>query len=148
MKPKAIGVDIDGTLARRRTDGRGPFDWSRVGEDEVSGSVRFAVELFRKEGYQVILMSGRPEGQKPGGTEVREATEKWLVEHGIVWNHLHMRDAGDFITPDDVLKEGLYRERVEPFYDLEVILDDRNRVVDMWRGIGLQCWQVAPGDFG
>jgi probable HAF family extracellular repeat protein len=25
--------------------------------------------------------------------------------------------------------------------------DDRNRVVDMWRSLGLTCLQVAPGDF-
>lgn len=30
-KPKAIIIDIDGTLALRL--GRGPFDWNRVGED-------------------------------------------------------------------------------------------------------------------
>jgi hypothetical protein len=27
------------------------------------------------------------------------------------------------------------------------ILDDRNQVVDMWRSIGLPCFQVAPGNF-
>jgi hypothetical protein len=27
------------------------------------------------------------------------------------------------------------------------VLDDRNRVVRMWRGLGLLCCQVAPGAF-
>lgn len=150
MKQKAIGCDIDGTLARRNEgpDGRGPFDWSRVGEDTVADSVRFALELFRREGYFVVIFTGRPAGREAGGIEVQEATQKWLAEHGIVWDLYLSRDAGDYVTPDDVVKERLYRENVEPFYDLEVILDDRRRVVDMWRRIGLQCWQVAPGDFG
>ena len=27
------------------------------------------------------------------------------------------------------------------------VADDRQKVVDMWREIGLTCFQVAPGDF-
>jgi hypothetical protein len=27
------------------------------------------------------------------------------------------------------------------------VLDDRDQVVTMWRGLGLTCLQVAPGDF-
>jgi hypothetical protein len=26
-------------------------------------------------------------------------------------------------------------------------VDDRQKVVDMWRAEGLTCFQVAPGDF-
>ncbi|WP_441347838.1 phosphatase domain-containing protein, partial [Staphylococcus aureus] len=25
--------------------------------------------------------------------------------------------------------------------------DDRTQVVEMWRRIGVECWQVASGDF-
>lgn len=148
-KPKAIGVDIDGTLARRREGPgeRGPFDWKRVDEDEINEQVRLAVELFRNFGHFVVLWSGRPEGEKEGGTEVRELTEKWLTRYDVKWGMFLMRDAGDFVTADDVVKERLWRKFVEPYYDMDVILDDRNRVVDMWRRNALQCWQVAPGDF-
>ncbi|WP_444533355.1 phosphatase domain-containing protein [Vibrio parahaemolyticus] len=26
-------------------------------------------------------------------------------------------------------------------------MDDRTQVVEMWRRIGVECWQVASGDF-
>ena len=33
-------------------------------------------------------------------------------------------------------------------YDVLCVFDDRNQVVDMWRnGLGLQCFQVADGNF-
>jgi hypothetical protein len=55
-----------------------------------------------------------------------------------------MRPAGDF-TPDEELKRRWISE-----YDLSQVLcifDDRQKVVDMWRELGLTCFQVAPGDF-
>ena len=32
-------------------------------------------------------------------------------------------------------------------YNVKFVLDDRNRVVEMWRSLGLTCLQVADGDF-
>jgi hypothetical protein len=31
--------------------------------------------------------------------------------------------------------------------DVFCVVDDRQKVVDMWRENGLTCFQVAPGDF-
>ena len=31
--------------------------------------------------------------------------------------------------------------------NVEAVFDDRQKVVDMWREIGLTCMQVAPGNF-
>ena len=31
--------------------------------------------------------------------------------------------------------------------NVEMVFDDRQKVVDMWREIGLTCMQVAPGNF-
>ncbi|WP_457852111.1 phosphatase domain-containing protein [Mycolicibacterium conceptionense] len=36
---------------------------------------------------------------------------------------------------------------MSPRYTVAGIFDDRNRVVDMWRRLGLACFQVAEGDF-
>ena len=33
------------------------------------------------------------------------------------------------------------------FFDVKFVLDDRDQVVEMWRDMGLPCFQVAPGDF-
>jgi hypothetical protein len=31
--------------------------------------------------------------------------------------------------------------------DIVCVFDDRQKVVDMWRDMGLTCMQVAPGNF-
>ena len=58
-----------------------------------------------------------------------------------------MRRAGDF-TPDEVLKRKWYEELGS--HDkarLVAVFDDRDKVVAMWRSIGVACFQVAPGKF-
>ena len=42
------------------------------------------------------------------------------------------------------------KEMLDTFVDRNDVLmtvDDRQKVVDMWRAEGLTCFQVAPGDF-
>lgn len=57
-----------------------------------------------------------------------------------------MRPADD--NRDDALvKYELFNKYVRDNYDVLGVFDDRNRVVDMWRRIGLTCYQVAEGDF-
>ena len=48
---------------------------------------------------------------------------------------------------DSIIKEEIYNKVIKPRYNIKLVLDDRNQVVDMWRDIGLPCFQVAPGDF-
>jgi len=51
--------------------------------------------------------------------------------------------------PDErgYLPKEIYEENIKGRYEVLFVLDDRNRVVDFWRSIGLICLQVAPGDF-
>ena len=133
--PQALICDIDGTLARHQ---RSPFDYDSLMTDTVIEPVK---EALIRLGYGKfkILLSGRPDTHK-------ELTMQWLDENEIRYDLLHMRPADD-TREDSIVKEELFRKFVEPFYDVEVVLDDRNRVVDMWRRIGLMCFQVNDGDF-
>lgn len=74
---------------------------------------------------------------------VRKETEAWLAKHHIEYDFLKMRQHGDY-QADDVLKR-------KWFLALEVavvlVVDDRQKVVDMWRHHGVTCLQAAPGDF-
>ena len=48
--------------------------------------------------------------------------------------------------PDEILK----KKMLDKFVDIDDVLfvvDDRNKVVDMWRDLGLTVLQPAPGDF-
>lgn len=135
--PNAIIVDIDGTLAKM--DGRGPFEWSKVGSDKPHNDIIDLVDTLERE-YRVILMSGRDES-------CREETEKWL-EHYVAFPYdmLLMRPAGN-MEKDTVVKRRMYEENVKGVYNVAYVIDDRDQVVEMWRSLGLRCLQVAKGDF-
>jgi hypothetical protein len=48
--------------------------------------------------------------------------------------------------PDEILKKHM----LDLFVDVDdvfLVVDDRNKVVKMWRELGLNTWQVAEGDF-
>lgn len=135
--PKAIIVDIDGTLASMKD--RGPFEWHKVKTDVCNEDIRGIVNNYYSMGYKIIIMTGRD-------GVCREDTLKWLKQYGIKHDLFLMREEGNN-EKDDGLKERLFNENVAGKYYVEFVLDDRNQVVDMWRKMGLRCFQVAPGDF-
>ena len=57
-----------------------------------------------------------------------------------------MRDAKRHFMPDNQLKKLLLDDHVN-IDDIFLVVDDRQQVVDMWRSLGLNVFQVAPGDF-
>lgn len=136
-KPWAILVDIDGTLAIH--NGRSPYDDSKIHTDLVDEVVRDLVNRHKHD-HKIIIMSGRDNGK------ARLATAKWLMRHNIEFDRLFMRPAGD-TRNDAVVKNELFEEYVAPNWHVRFALDDRNRVVDMWRAKGIKTLQVEPGDF-
>lgn len=135
--PPAWVVDIDGTLALMGD--RSPYDHDRVDEDGICEQVRAIVHALADRGYLIVIASGRSE-------EGRAKTEGWLAQHGIDYDLLVMRPAGDS-RKDAIIKRELFDAHIAPSYNIVGVLDDRNQVVEMWRGLGLFCAQVAPGDF-
>ncbi|WP_244291353.1 AAA family ATPase [Streptomyces subrutilus] len=136
--PAAVMCDIDGTLAL--TGDRGPYDFSRCELDLLNEPVRHALDAFRRaDGDVIVLLSGRSEEHRP-------QTESWLRRHGVPYDELWMRAAGD-TRRDDVVKAELFDAHVRDRYAVRVSLDDRDRVVAVWRRMGLPTWQVNYGDF-
>jgi hypothetical protein len=138
--PVAWLVDVDGTLALMSTaaGGRSPFEWHRVGEDAPNQAVVDLVRALDAEAT-IVVMSGRDES-------CRALTEQWLVMHGVPFEALFMRPAGDS-RKDSIVKRELFDRHVAPRWAVRGVIDDRRQVVEMWRGMGLMCAQVAPGDF-
>ena len=132
--PKAIIVDIDGTLAKM--NGRSPFDWSRVKEDSCNTVVK---GLSNSYTGTVIIFSGRD-------GICKQDTIEWLNDNGIRYDILYMRAEGN-TEKDSIIKRRLFEEHVRGKYYIDYVLDDRNQVVKMWREMGLTCLQVADGDF-
>lgn len=137
-KPSAIICDLDGTLAI--IGDRNPYDASQCDRlDTLNEPVSKLVKKFQRDGHHLIFMSGREEKD-------REPTERFLIQHGFWGASLHMRTTGDK-RPDTQVKRELFETYVEPHYNIEFCIDDRDSVVDLWRSMGLTCFQVGEGWF-
>ncbi|MFN8592731.1 MAG: hypothetical protein U0031_14830 [Thermomicrobiales bacterium] len=136
--PKAIICDIDGTLAE--IGERSPYDFATVDRDQVKHATAEVVRLFSRAGYAIVLFSGRNDS-------ARAMTIAWLETNAIPFDALVMRKTGDR-RRDSRVKREMFERNVRGKYDVLLVLDDRNQVVDMWRkDLGLPCFQVDCGDF-
>lgn len=136
--PDALIVDIDGTLAIHAH--RDPFDTSKYHTDEPNEPVmRMVKGWLNSEGCKFIITSGRDEN-------FRDVTTKWLNDHGIFPDFFWMRPAGDR-REDSVVKQEIFDNHIKGKFNVLAAIDDRMRVVNMWRRNGLHCFQVAEGNF-
>lgn len=137
--PKAILVDIDGTIAYNNGH-RSFYDVSElVKNDEPIEAVISAVNIAHDAGYKVVIMSGREDACKQFSIE-------WLEDHNIPFDEVHFRKTGDQ-RADWIVKDELVRNHIENNYYVEFCYDDRNQVVEHHRAMGYNVFQVAPGDF-
>lgn len=144
-KRRAIIFDVDGTLAKMR--GRilrhgkkvAPYaDWDAHDDEPVEQVVTMAKIL--SEHYDIIICSGRKDSSK-------EVLVEWLKANQIEYEEIFMRKHDDN-RPDDEVKAEIYREYIEPYYEVFAVFDDRDRVVSAWRNdLNLVCFQVAEGNF-
>lgn len=149
MKPRAILCDLDGTLCniehRRRFLQQTPKDWKSFFEfmphDKPNFNVAHVVRSFAQSGYQVIFVTGRMEMH-------RIETNKWLKKWFPEFSHFPvlMRKNQDF-RDDSLVKEEIYSEKIAPNFHVELVIDDRKKVCEMWRRMELECWAVAEGDY-
>lgn len=137
--PKAIIVDIDGTVADC-TGVRNPYDESRYGQDKPKEDViRLIRDLHYSLDYKVIFVSGRHQ-------DFRGVTEDWLYTHvKVPIEGLYMRHERG--TEDSVIKAELFNRHIRGRYNIVCVFDDRDRVVEMWRSLGLLVNQVQRGEF-
>jgi uncharacterized HAD superfamily protein len=140
---KDIIVDIDGTLAdcahrlhlvRGKRKRWGKF-FTAASQDKPRAEVLAHVRELAKQ-HNIHLVTGRPE-------EYRQQTLKWLAHYRVPFDSLYMRESGDY-RPDDVVKQ----EILDLCFDkgqIELVIDDRPRVVRMWRSNGLRVLDVGDG---
>ena len=135
--PRALVVDLDGTLAIHR--GRSPYEFERCGEDEVNPAVLSVLHRF-KSTHTIIFLSGRDDS-------CRKLTEDWLeFKAGIKVDKLYMRTTKDS-RKDSIVKSELYENFIKDKYHVDFVLDDRDQVVAMWRRLGISTFQVNYGAF-
>jgi FMN phosphatase YigB (HAD superfamily) len=147
---KWVIFDLDGTLAdiedRRQlcTKENGKMDWNKFFDpeniklDKPNMPVIMMAQALTAFGYKIAIFSGR-------SAKTKDATKDWLHKQDIKLDILKMRPERNF-RPDEQLK-------LEWLNDMDwkdnvvAVFDDRDKVVNMWREIGLTCMQVAPGNF-
>ena len=174
MNKKTVIFDLDGTLAiieKRRlkagspsgkTPTPGKMDWDvffdpdNIKLDEPNHPVIKMAQLFNHDGFNIVIFSGR-------NYRSFHTTKDWLARHQVPFHLLVMRPDkfkedswpianGNPATkemrfmPDEILK----KKMLDTFVDIDdvfLVVDDRNKVVKMWRDLGLNVFQVADGDF-
>lgn len=136
---KCIICDLDGTLALM--NGRNPYDASNCQTDILNQPIADMIRQELHNGTHIIFFSGR-------SSEYCEQTKKWLIEHDLYFqcSLLVMRKENDFRS-DEIVKKEMFDEHIKDKYFVKFVLDDRTKVVRMWRELGLLCLQVYWGDF-
>lgn len=145
MQKVAI-FDVDGTLAN--CDHRRHFvtgearNWDAFYEasvdDPPNKAIVFLANACIAQGIPVILCTGRP-------AKYRGITDKSMRDFGVDYHELYMRHDGDHRDDATVKREMLSLIRI--VFDPILAVDDRDRVVKMWREEGLTCLQCAEGNF-
>jgi hypothetical protein len=149
--------DLDGTLSNldhRRPMVEGKKDLTRndwiafylaCKDDKPVWPVIGTMMQLWASGNDIRIWSGR-------GAESRGNTLMWLHAWTAISliqleRMLQMRPEND-TTPDHQLKRK-WLNALTPHERsrLVAVFDDRDKVVEMWRGEGIACFQVAPGNF-
>lgn len=143
-KPKAVIFDVDGTLAKMV--GRSPYDLEKCDTDIINPMVVELARSYYRDGYAIIVVSGRESGTSEDEIKYKMMTRKWLTDKFIPFTEHFQREQGDS-RGDMIVKEEIFWRDIAPYYDVKLAVDDRAQVVEMWRRIGVECWQVDHGDF-
>ena len=168
MNKRTVIFDLDGTLAdidvrrNKSTKPNGKLDWDvffdadNIKLDKPNHPVIKTAQMFHDNGFRVVIFSGRNDRSF-------DATVSWLKSHDVPHDLLVMRPDkfkdnswpiadGNPATPDmrfmpdDILKKKMLDTFVD-INDVFLVVDDRQKVVDMWRSLDLTVLQVAEGDF-
>lgn len=153
--------DLDGTLADcshrlhllpkdrhgadggRRSEMYREFYAACINDRPIHPIILILSSLRAQEYGRVQIWTGRSE-------EVRGQTHHWMRMNGVGWfddADLKMRPVGDH-RPDTVLKAEWYHALPESEkLLLAAVFEDRDRMVKMWRDLGVTCLQVADGKF-
>jgi len=152
---KTVIFDLDGTLAditKRRemsTKESGKIDWDVFFTPEniwfdTPNEVVIQMAQMLSQKNRIVIFSGRSKGTK-------SETKRWLDKFDVPYDVIKMRPTSKdwMYMPDDELKQywldSLFPD--EKKNNILCVFDDRDKVVKMWRDNGLQCFQVANGNF-
>lgn len=145
MFKSSVIFDLDSTLSnpghrlhlivkdmeKRQWDGP---NWDLFHErgalDPGNPHIILLARLLHQE-FKIVVMTGRPNNH-------REATLKWLEQHGVPVDLLLMREYGDWRL-DTLVKQDLLDQLIASGYMPFLAVDDRRDVATMFRKNGIPC---------
>lgn len=132
--PYVVVCDMDGTLTKGPKD-RSPYEWSKVGQDEINLGTSAILDGLKMIGlYEIYIFSGRNEVCRP-------ETEEWLERHDIEYDKLVMRPQflEDGVTEsnlsDEIIKANMIEDHILGKKNVLLWLDDRYGVSTMLRDV-------------
>ena len=147
---KNLIVDLDGTIAlerhRRPLSREGWAEYFKhIHLDPVNESVLKFLEMAFEE-HNILIFTSRPSIYAP-------QTFEWLEANNVPYHRMEMRSEADTETGDgdwqakksdyDVKLEMLVKHRIGPANTF-CVLEDRDDMVEFYRALGYDCWQVHP----
>lgn len=136
-KPTCVVVDMDSTLCFNTT--KRPWYGEGAAEgminDVPNGCVCDVIFELQKS-YPIVLATGRDTSQE-------EVTKQWLLDHEINVSEFYFRKEGDYRKGVEVKREQI--EDIMKNYNILVIFDDCEPIVQMYRDMGLTVLQPNKG---
>lgn len=146
-----VVFDVDGTLLdithrlHHIRPAGGKKDWTLFRALAMGDSLNVEIALLYRAlhaaGHTLIICTGRMQSEHNLTTHVLHDVYS-LPRPAIML----MRPDNSY-TPDYLIKRDMLDTLTEMSMRPDMAVDDRQQVVDMWRGNGVRCLQVAPGQF-
>ena len=138
----AVIFDLDGTLSdcahRNHYLEKTPIDLdgfdALMHTDTVIAPVAFLLKNL--SGVIKIVLTARP-------NKYRKVTEKRLSDYKLLSHieEIYMRPEEWYKKPDNLYKQSMIKFLSQK-YNILLVIDDSNHVVDMWRENGIYCLQA------
>ena len=137
-----ILVDMDATLCLNTTGrpyyGDGAAE-GMLNDIAIEGTCTLVRRMYEK--CKVFIVTGRE-----GTPEIVAATKEWLAKHDIKVDELFFRLVKDY-SPGAECKKKIYEDNIKGKYNVQFVLEDNYKCVEMWREQGLTCLQPNEGKF-
>lgn len=136
-KPTCVVVDMDSTLCFNTTKrpwfGEGATE-GMINDVPNGGVCDVVIELQKT--YPIIIATGRDTTQV-------DVTKQWLSDHGINPKDYYFRTKGDRRKGVEVKREQI--EKIMEKYNILVVFEDCEPIVEMYRELGLTVLQPNKG---
>lgn len=142
QKQKAVIFDIDETVANKSKE-RGYREYDKVDLDTPITPTIAVLRLYFQAKYKIIFITSRREF-------CREKTVVWLDKYIGVEYQLFMRQEKqskkEKYTDSELVKLDIYNKSIKDLYDVEAVFEDRQSVIEMWRGQGLYVFNCRQNN--